>query len=67
MTAARIHRFGPPDVIQFETMNVPPPTPNEVLLQVLSRVGPWDAWVRAGKSAVPLPLPLTPDRMCAGL
>lgn len=60
MTAARVHRFGPPDVIQLETVGVPVPTESEVLVRVVAAgVGPWDAWVRAGKSAMPLPLPLT--------
>lgn len=54
MTAARVHRFGPPDVIQFDTIDVPVPAENEVLVQVLAAgVGPWDAWIRAGKSPVP--------------
>jgi NADPH:quinone reductase-like Zn-dependent oxidoreductase len=38
-----------------------------VLVQVLAAgVGPWDAWVRAGKSAVPQPLPLTPGSDVCG-
>ena len=67
MTAARVHRFGPPDVIQFETIDVPRPAESEVLVEVLAAgVGPWDAWVRAGKSALPQPLPLTPGSDVCG-
>ena len=67
MTAARVHRFGPPEVIQFETIDVPVPAENEVLVEVLAAgVGPWDAWVRAGKSALPQPLPLTPGSDVCG-
>jgi NADPH:quinone reductase-like Zn-dependent oxidoreductase len=29
-------------------------------------VGPWDAWIRAGKSALPQPLPLTPGSDLSG-
>jgi NADPH:quinone reductase-like Zn-dependent oxidoreductase len=30
-------------------------------------VGPWDAWIRSGRSALPQPLPLTPGSDVAGL
>src|SRR5262249_16061042 len=34
--------------------------PGEVLVKVeAAGVGPWDGWIRAGKSALPQPLPLT--------
>jgi NADPH:quinone reductase-like Zn-dependent oxidoreductase len=61
MTAARVHRFGPPAVIALED-DVPRPMPGagEVLVRLnTAGVGPWDAWIRAGKSALPQPLPLT--------
>lgn len=36
------------------------PGEGEVLVRVKAAgVGPWDAWIRAGKSALPQPLPLT--------
>src|SRR5262249_16249817 len=36
------------------------PGPSEVLVKVeAAGVGPWDGWIRAGKSALPQPLPLT--------
>ncbi|MEA2731992.1 MAG: hypothetical protein QOF70_6467 [Acetobacteraceae bacterium] len=61
MTAARVHRFGPPAVIALED-DVPRPMPGagEVLVRVnAAGVGPWDAWIRPGKSALRQPLPLT--------
>jgi NADPH:quinone reductase-like Zn-dependent oxidoreductase len=60
MKANRIHRFGPPDVIVYEEVVRPEPGPDEVLVRVhAAGVGPWDAWIRAGKSVLPQPLPLT--------
>lgn len=58
--ACRVHRFGPPCVISLETIERPEPGPGEVLVRVKAAgVGPWDAWIRAGRSALPQPLPLT--------
>jgi NADPH:quinone reductase-like Zn-dependent oxidoreductase len=60
MKANRVHMFGGPEVILFE--DVPRPTlgTGEVLVRGhASGVGQWDAWVRAGRSALPQPLPLT--------
>src|SRR4051812_14605153 len=60
MKAARIHRFGPPDVIEVEDIPPPRPAPGEVLLRVAAAgVGPWDALIREGKSKVSPPPPLT--------
>lgn len=60
MKAARVHRFGPPDVIVLEDTPRPAPGEGELLVQVKAAgVGPWDAWIRAGRSALPQPLPLT--------
>ena len=60
MKAARVHRFGPPDVIAIEDIAIPQPGTGEVLVRVVAAgVGPWDAWIRAGKSALPQPLPVT--------
>jgi NADPH:quinone reductase-like Zn-dependent oxidoreductase len=60
MKAVRIHRFGAPEVIVIE--NIPKPLPNagKVVVKVeASGVGPWDALIRRGKSALPQTLPLT--------
>src|SRR5271167_2962084 len=60
MMAARVHRFGPPDVIAMERIELPQPGEDQILVRVhAAGVGPWDAWVRAGKSVLPQPLPLT--------
>jgi NADPH:quinone reductase-like Zn-dependent oxidoreductase len=60
MMAWRVHEFGPPQVMKFEPVPRPKPGPGEVLVQVeAAGVGPWDGWIRAGKSALPQPLPLT--------
>ena len=60
MMAWRVHEFGPPNVMRFERVPRPNPGRGEVLLKVeAAGVGPWDGWIRAGKSAVEQPLPLT--------
>ena len=60
MMAWRVHEFGPPNVMRFEQVLRPTPGPSEVLVKVeAAGVGPWDGWIRAGKSALPQPLPLT--------
>ncbi len=60
MMAWRVHAFGPPEVMTFERVPRPEPGPGEVLVKVdAAGVGPWDGWIRDGKSALPQPLPLT--------
>lgn len=60
MKAARIHRFGPPDVIVIDDLPRPTPDAGEVLVRVThAGVGPWDAWIREGSSVVKPFLPLT--------
>jgi NADPH:quinone reductase-like Zn-dependent oxidoreductase len=70
MKAARVHRFGPPEVIAIEEIATPKREDlddNEVLVAVkAASVGPWDGWVRAGKSVLPQPLPLTPGSDLSG-
>src|SRR6202008_2765470 len=47
-------------VMQFEQVARPEPGPGEGLVKVAAAGGgPWDGWIRAGKSALPQPLPLT--------
>jgi NADPH:quinone reductase-like Zn-dependent oxidoreductase len=66
--ACRVHRFGPPDVITLEDVPQPVPGAGEVLVRVKAAgVGPWDAWIRAGKSVLPQPLPLTLGSDLAGV
>lgn len=53
MKAARILQFGPPSVIVNEDMERPKAGPGQLLVQVKAAgVGPWDALIREGKSAV---------------
>ena len=60
MRAARIHRFGPPDVIVIDDVSRPVPGDGEILIRVAAAgVGPWDALIREGKSEVSPPPPLT--------
>jgi NADPH:quinone reductase-like Zn-dependent oxidoreductase len=60
MMAWRVHEFGSPNVMKFEAVPRPAPGSGEVLVKVeAAGVGPWDGWIRAGKSALPQPLPLT--------
>jgi NADPH:quinone reductase-like Zn-dependent oxidoreductase len=58
--AARVHRFGPSSVIEIEDVEKPRPEADQVLVEVhAAGVGPWDTWIRSGKSVLPQPLPLT--------
>src|SRR3954465_13888247 len=60
MLAWRVHQFGPPEAMVLESVPRPDPGPGEVLVDVhAAGVGPWDGWIRARKSALPQPLPLT--------
>lgn len=68
MKANRVHVFGGPEVIVFEDISRPTPGTGEVLVRVhAAGVGPWDASVRAGRSALPQPLPLTLGADLAGI
>src|SRR5579871_4022300 len=68
MLAARVNRFGGPEVISLEELPVPEPKEGQLLVRVQAAgVGPWDAWIRAGRSAIPQPLPLTLGSDVAGI
>lgn len=68
MKAVRVHAFGDVDALVVEDVPRPEPGPGQVLVRVAAAgVGPWDAWVRAGQSALPQPLPLTPGADLAGI
>lgn len=67
-TAMRVHVFGEPEAMTLETVTLSPPGEGEILVRVhAAGVGPWDAWVRGGKSVLPQPLPLTPGSDVAGV
>ena len=60
MMAWRVYEFGASETMRFERIPVPTPGHGEVLVKVhAARVGPWDGWIRGGRSALPQPLPLT--------
>lgn len=68
MHAGRVHRFGGPEVITFEETAVPEPRGGEIRVRVAAAgVGPWDAWVRSGHSALQQTLPLTLGSDIAGV
>jgi NADPH:quinone reductase-like Zn-dependent oxidoreductase len=68
MKAARVHQWGPPDVIIVEDVGVPEPGEGQVLVRVhAAGVGPWDALVRTGHSGVPQTLPLTLGSEISGM
>jgi len=68
MKAARILRFGSPEVIVVEDISRPIPAAGEVLVRVAAAgVGPWDALIREGKSKVSPPPPLTLGSDLAGV
>src|SRR6476646_1459838 len=67
MLACRVNAFGPPSAIAFEEIPLPVPGEGEVLVRVRAAgVGPWDGWIRSGRSALPQPLPLTLGSDLAG-
>jgi NADPH:quinone reductase-like Zn-dependent oxidoreductase len=68
MKAVRVHRFGDPEVMLYEDIARPIPAADEILVRIeAAGVGPWDAWIRAGRSALPQPLPLTLGSDIAGV
>jgi NADPH:quinone reductase-like Zn-dependent oxidoreductase len=59
MKAARIHEFGPPNVVVIDDVPCPSPLPGEVLVRIAAAgVGSWDAKVREKKISVSSPLPI---------
>lgn len=60
MKAAMIFQFGPPTAIVNSEVDRPEVGEEQVLVRIAAAgVGPWDALIREGKSALPQPLPLT--------
>ncbi|MEM1417004.1 MAG: NAD(P)-dependent alcohol dehydrogenase [Myxococcota bacterium] len=50
MLAARVHRYGPPEVLAFDDLPTPEPGPGEALIRVrAAAVNPKDVIVRKGK------------------
>jgi NADPH:quinone reductase-like Zn-dependent oxidoreductase len=68
MQAIRVHQFGGLESLVAEDVPRPTPGEGEVLVRVRAAgVGPWDAWIRSGKSVLPQPLPLTLGSDVAGV
>jgi NADPH:quinone reductase-like Zn-dependent oxidoreductase len=68
MQAIRVHHFGDLDALVAEEVPQPIPGDGEVLLRVKAAgVGPWDAWIRSGRSVLTQPLPLTLGSDVAGV
>ncbi len=68
MQAIRVHHFGGLDSLVAEDVPRPTPGDGEVLLRVKAAgVGPWDAWIRSGRSVILQPLPLTLGSDVAGI
>ena len=65
--AVQVDEFGGIESMQYRDVPLARPGSNQVLVRVAAAgVGPWDAWVRAGKSVLPQPLPLTLGSDIAG-
>jgi len=60
MKAWRVNGFGSIDAMSLEVVARPRPGPGELLVKVAAvGVGPWDGWIRSGRSRLPQLLPLT--------
>ena len=65
MKAAMVHKFGGPEVLQYDEVATPSPGPGEALVETEAiGVNYTDVNTRAGVS--PGPLPLIPGREAAG-
>lgn len=68
MKAIEVRKFGGVDVLTYADLPVPRPGPGQVLVRVRAAgVGPWDTWVREGRSVLPQPLPLIPGSDLSGV
>jgi NADPH:quinone reductase-like Zn-dependent oxidoreductase len=68
MKAGRIHRFGPPAVVVVDEIGRPAPGEGELVVETaFAGVGPWDALIREGKSAVDVEPPIILGSDVAGV
>src|SRR5208282_3240245 len=67
MKAIQVHRFGGPEVLEFQEIPAPKPGPGQVLVRVhAAGVNPYDTYMRNGSYAVKPQLPYTPGSDAAG-
>ena len=67
MKAIRVHQFGPPEVLQLETLPDLSPGPGQVLVRIrASGVNPVDTYIRAGNYGGLPALPYIPGSDAAG-
>lgn len=68
MHAVLVREFGGLEALEYRQVPRPFAGAGQVLIRVKAAgVGPWDAWVRAGMSALPQPLPLILGADLAGI
>ena len=68
LVAAATEHFGPPDVLQLETIPAPQPVADQVLVRLRAiGVNPVDTYIRSGAYAALPPLPYTPGTDAAGV
>jgi NADPH2:quinone reductase len=66
MRAIRVHKFGEPEVLQYEEIPDPTPGPGQVVIKIHAiGVNPVETYVRAGKYG-PRQFPFTPGTDAAG-
>jgi NADPH:quinone reductase len=67
MKAIQVHRFGGPEVLEFQEVPTPKPEPGQVLVRVhAAGVNPYDTYMRNGTYAIKPQLPYTPGSDAAG-
>lgn len=69
MKAIRVHKFGGPEVLQYESnVSLPKANSNTVLVRVKAvGVNPVETYIRSGTHAVKPSLPFIPGNDCAGV
>jgi NADPH:quinone reductase-like Zn-dependent oxidoreductase len=65
--AVQIDGFGGIEAMHYRDVSFVRPAPDQIVVRIAAAgVGPWDAWIRAGNSVLPQPLPLTLGSDIAG-